>query len=1420
MTDYEQITEEHQEYYGKGRSHLRIYKQLYSDKTHFVYELVQNADDNKSRCLELQLGKDYLLVWNDGCQFSEEDVRSICSIGLSNKDLTQIGTFGIGFKAVYNYTDLPEIYSGDERFCIRNLIEPKGIDEMPPKVIEHVNQDRTVFCLPFKDRLGQKDIASLKKRLGNLERSLLFLRHLKTVQWRDEHDGQTGSYSCRHQSHDTIQNARQVELIASMNGNNQLTETFLVFRREVQPPQTVIDELLQQAEDNEEQDRIQRSAKQQQPVEVAFKLIDGRITAMDSCMLFAYLPTQRETHLRFLIQGRYQTTPARDNMPINNPWNKWLVQETANFLPEVLEQLKADGLLEPMFFDVLPLEDDGVPPEFAPIAESLKMVMKDRSFIPTQDGGYAKAENVRYPHAESLRKLVKSSWLEPGSSWLHFDIRNTEEFRRCFKVMREAGVTEVRFSRVLDWLENQTFSWFENRSNEWLLSLYTYLKEQQSEWERIEKLPLVRLENRKHVCANNQLAFFRPHNVQLGLFSPDEEPEEIRPFLNELPILMSALLEGDERNDIEGFLKKLGVRALRPGELIREWIIPQYSQSENPKPSVEQNRLHLRYLCKVWDKISGAERSSLKGKISEILIIQAYSGVQREIHNFVTPCNAYLPQAYTDDADLETYFSVRDDVWFVNDGYLESNAESGVWLRFLKEIGSMDHPQLIEEELFATYEECIKRGVTRKYVVAHRQNSDYHYIKDHYVDGLSKVLAEISNSQEADLSQALWRLLVKAVPSASTQWRRNKFFQGTYHWFYQYNYQKSFDATFYHQLKKTAWLPDEQGTFHPPSELFAPTSENRRVLGGSVAYLHPDFNITEDNEPARWLAEKLGIHLNADAENVLNFLQTLSGITVPVKVIEPLYYFLKGQEDYPHEKFKEESLIFTPGPEPRWWRADQVFWEDESAVFGDHRGYLKAHYEPTLKPFFSVLGVLERAYPLDYVHGIQEVTSAAQASDAKVRERVKILYRRLWNVLQDGGSLLKNENWKKAWEQTRKGKCWLGKKGREWGFFYLDELVWNDHHHLASLFEGKIPFWEFNDLSNLAIECLGVKTCSQAEVQFHTSGKREKDEEYWSDKVRDLRPYIHAFLKSPRLFGQKYEEVKSDQVLDQLSVRLAQKLETTYKLKGIFVSDPEPRPSCLDMTDQEVTLWLGLEAGQEDYPELIGDALADYFGIEVLSQFVEDLLSKKDREKVLSRWKRKGLQPDFSPPEAPSEEDEEKLVDTSDEDSTSIVDNLVEDKTEDYSYSPQPVIAGTGSRGGHQGGMSYGGGGGGGHGGGGGEGHTHKVLKEYLANNPSQLGANLKLVQTEYIFISNDRVDILLTDSSGKPITVEVKREILPGSESEILQAVKYKHLAADKYKLPCEQVRSILVAPEIPDDVKAKCRALGIESREVTVPL
>jgi RecB family endonuclease NucS len=105
----------------------------------------------------------------------------------------------------------------------------------------------------------------------------------------------------------------------------------------------------------------------------------------------------------------------------------------------------------------------------------------------------------------------------------------------------------------------------------------------------------------------------------------------------------------------------------------------------------------------------------------------------------------------------------------------------------------------------------------------------------------------------------------------------------------------------------------------------------------------------------------------------------------------------------------------------------------------------------------------------------------------------------------------------------------------------------------------------------------------------------------------------------------------------------------------------------------------------------------------------------------------------------------------------------------------------------------------------------------YLAENPSLLGDGLEFEAIEHEFISLDKVDILLKDENGNPVTVEVESHIRPRNYVGVWQAVKYKHLAAVECELPCEQVRSILAAPEIPDDVKMKCEQLGIEFKEVS---
>jgi hypothetical protein len=131
-SNYETIRENNIREYGEGTRHLAFLGRLYTDRTHFIFELLQNAEDAGATKILFELFDDRLEVTHDGRLFDELDVKGVCGVaeGTKAEDLTRIGKFGIGFKSVYAYTSTPEIHSGDESFRIEHYVRPYA---MKPK---------------------------------------------------------------------------------------------------------------------------------------------------------------------------------------------------------------------------------------------------------------------------------------------------------------------------------------------------------------------------------------------------------------------------------------------------------------------------------------------------------------------------------------------------------------------------------------------------------------------------------------------------------------------------------------------------------------------------------------------------------------------------------------------------------------------------------------------------------------------------------------------------------------------------------------------------------------------------------------------------------------------------------------------------------------------------------------------------------------------------------------------------------------------------------------------------------------------------------------------------------------------------------------------------------------------------------------
>jgi hypothetical protein len=376
--NYEQIRAENIARYGWDTAVLDLLGHLYSDRTHFIFELIQNAEDAGATGLSFTLLPDRLEVRHDGRPFTEADVRGLCGVAQSSKsgDLTQIGRFGIGFKSVYAYTRNPRVYSGAERFRIESFVRPFALDPaLDPAADPAAGPDDpaaeaglTRFVFPFDSGSvpAPTAVTEIAAALNRLEpATLLFLRHLSRLRVagtgvtearlvRSTEPGPAGSQRISVSKDLPISKATWLAWSRSLPGHRGPGATTLA-------------------------------------VEIAFPADSGPtpwISPLDRSPLSVFFPTEKETFLGFVVQGPYRTTPARDNVPEHDPANQDFVRQTAALLAEVLPRLRDAGLLTVTALTALPLDPARFPPGsmFRPLFDVARATLESEPLIPAADG--------------------------------------------------------------------------------------------------------------------------------------------------------------------------------------------------------------------------------------------------------------------------------------------------------------------------------------------------------------------------------------------------------------------------------------------------------------------------------------------------------------------------------------------------------------------------------------------------------------------------------------------------------------------------------------------------------------------------------------------------------------------------------------------------------------------------------------------------------------------------------------------------------------------------------------------------------------------------------------------------------------------------------------------------------------------------
>ena len=187
-SDYEAISANNVKQLGEDTRSRMWQICIYSDFTHFIYEILQNADDYAATEIVFTLTPSELVVEHNGEPFVEENVKAITYFGKSTsaESLVKTGHFGIGFKSVFMFTASPIIFSGDEHFRIHKLYQVSE-HSCPRDLVP----GRTRIVLPFnheteKPNYVEKWISAQEAYQGIGDRlrgiglhTLLFLRSIE-----------------------------------------------------------------------------------------------------------------------------------------------------------------------------------------------------------------------------------------------------------------------------------------------------------------------------------------------------------------------------------------------------------------------------------------------------------------------------------------------------------------------------------------------------------------------------------------------------------------------------------------------------------------------------------------------------------------------------------------------------------------------------------------------------------------------------------------------------------------------------------------------------------------------------------------------------------------------------------------------------------------------------------------------------------------------------------------------------------------------------------------------------------------------------------------------------------------------------------------------------------------------------------------
>lgn len=840
----------------------RVLTDLYPDTAHFVYELLQNAEDAGATSVKFSLRPNGVFFAHNGKrEFTLDDVDAITAIGgnsAKKDDVTSIGEFGVGFKAVFSYTFSPEIHSGNYHFRIKNhfLVETEGV---PQRFLRHQpNEHWTEFDFPFDNpaKPADKAYSETSQGLKKLdETALLFLRNISLIEYEVEGKDGISGYARR-----TRNEENEVLIACKIPQERERIRRFLLYSEET----TITSD---------------RGKTKSLPIAIAYSLVQDK-EGNDSIepiegKTFIYFPADKEfSRLKFHVNAPFSATVDRASIRDCED-NAMLLEKVARLVANSLASIKAKGLMTSSVYAVMPNESDNLPANYKPILSAVCEAFAKNEYLLAQSGGYVSSTNaVRGPRVFSdfLSEDILPTFAGISGKWIANPPLKRVNHRE-YAFLDALGINELDsylFAHSFARKDRRTalLNYASQKDIASLKLLYQAIFVVYSAWHSGENSPRgTNYESRR--ATFNSFASSLPSAPFLrcidGKFHAPKEsfimPEGFdsgsitEPIIDKRFVEEKAKTQRYDARGIREMLIKIGVTEYSL-EVELNRLIAKYSKmAKKDAESVAKDKAYyadMLYLARAHKKGADANVSDVA-----IFIGRAQNGKTR----FFSINNLVLGSAYGNEhGDSIADFQGLPVIHSVYTKMYKQQEELDCFTDYLKWAGIKTNLEIISCPLKnnPSYARMVSLGgtLTSKGVQF-----------DFTIRGLPESLQGISY----EMSYELWRLI-------SEKGATSKFALAYYKASVRSTPQTS-DSQLVTHLKNFAWLPNVSGKMHKPGEIaFQELDYAFREIGDGqiVAALQLGSDVSAKKQAENKLkrdAEELGKHVISDED--YKFLQKM-----------------------------------------------------------------------------------------------------------------------------------------------------------------------------------------------------------------------------------------------------------------------------------------------------------------------------------------------------------------------------------------------------------------------------------------------------------------------------------------------------------------------------------------------------------------